>query len=853
MILIKMLQSIPTIAGKDGNNYDLKEGDIRFVPKVNAEALILRNIAELQETEYLRICDKEKFETELDELKKENRGHLVRWIDDSTIIVGKKDAIVSLIMHQLKKEKICITLDLVEDALQGISRFNESTLIDVENTVAEYAGLVKKQDSNAIHFKKEYSVHMGRVSSSKSDFPIGIVHKGETPYKTGTRRLYLQEISEETRKLLLTKPVTETRTFNKVGFEVVLKSYGIFSKYHDGGIDYTKEPMALWEEFIPMCYEETLPIPEDELKRCKNLDAVLELAINGGMTLDNQIFMLMASQVPCVDVDLIKRPNRYMPYSPNAICSTGTKTGKSTTANRISPTMTVREPTVAGLMGFSTADKKHIGLLHGESNTLFVDEMTESKDREAADGLGSYMESGEDNRPRGQGIEVKGCSPIVFMSNPKTMDKNVSDIDIYETFNKTLEYITGNTIAMGSRIGILIFNSTLNKAHGKRTSHVIDEKALTVLRAAQEYTKKEFTELFSIEKVTNWLDLPYEDDYKKELVRISESIPIDRIREFIRSHGDSYRHVRGVALHLAFYYNMGRIIRGDKPNIDDFLNECDEQFKAICNINMNSIYKIASVEIDGEIIESRIIESPTYIKYLLQSLNNYFDDFKDFDEMPNRILFDDLRDSYNMIEGRERNFRNFGSFKQMILKKNINNLDMMLNNFGYSIMEVNTLMIKVNNDTMRHISANTINTLKNNFGYLWILEKQKRLKGSIQSIQSIHFSEGECETIKIKNFNKDNGNNGDGNNSGYSGYFGYSTSTDDDNIVSNEYPEYPMNNNVELIKQIKKFAKRSDQKENTMQRNYRSFVYGFAATLSGFPDIEELMSLVQRLAERGEL
>ncbi len=48
-VQVKVLSDIPTFVGLDTQNYDLKKGDVVFVPRANARVLCERGLAELRE------------------------------------------------------------------------------------------------------------------------------------------------------------------------------------------------------------------------------------------------------------------------------------------------------------------------------------------------------------------------------------------------------------------------------------------------------------------------------------------------------------------------------------------------------------------------------------------------------------------------------------------------------------------------------------------------------------------------------------------------------------------------------------------------------------------------------------
>jgi hypothetical protein len=675
--LIEVLQDIPTLRGVDAENYTLNQGDIRYIPRINAEGLERRKSGKILKSAFLRILDHDEYYNFYEDSRKEKEDidcH-IRRLDKNTIQVNAGDSYYQMWIASITDLKICIELDLVEEGLEGISIFNEITEVNVREVLTEYVELVQKRSTSSVTFRSHYKVVLADIAQGSLSLPIALIYTGTETVRTGFREIYIQPISDETKQLLTDKPVFESSQFREGIFrKELLKKVGISDKVN-GETDTKKDVRELWGEFLPLCYEEVLPIPESELKDCRNLNNVLERAITGGLEIDPILYMLMIAQIPAPNANLID-PEEYMPYAPHGLSITNSKTGKSTTASRISENV-IRDATVSNLLGFSTSDKDHVGLLNGQVDTTFIDELTESMESEVSNGLSNYMETGTTYRARGTGIKVKGYSPIVFLGNPKTLDKRVSNIEIYEIFQETLDCATGNPIALGSRLGSVLFDSDLKTAEGNKIENHISKKAMSVLKTVQWYLRDDFSNLFKDKKIVEWLNKEFEHHYIKEIERISSDIPLNSINEFLKGSKAAHRHVRGAALHIVFYSNFERYVKNNKPNTKELLEECEEQFKILCELNLDSFRKIASIKIDRSVFQSKLRNAPEYIKILLECICHSGYDVE-------RFPYDELERCFKDLDKKEGKYTSFGKLTQSVLK-NTRHTKLHLNKYGFDI------------------------------------------------------------------------------------------------------------------------------------------------------------------------
>ncbi|WP_440951476.1 hypothetical protein [Methanococcoides sp. FTZ1] len=681
--LVEILKTIPEFKGIDGNNYSLSDGENKYIPSMNADSLQGRNVVKIVETVFLRIVDHEEFQEFYNELVEQKKETLVWRRDLDTIQVSTEDPICNLWIESTIGKNVCKLLDLVEEGLEGINIFNESVEIDVREILTEYIEYNQKRNSSAVSFKSCYKISIANIAQGSLSLPIAIISTGVDPVRIGMQEMYIQPISKETKKLLTNKPIFESKQFRESVFrKELLKKYGISDK-EEGEYSTTKGLNELWDEFLGLCYEETLPVPKEEIQNCKNLTNVLEMAVTGGLEIDHTLYLLLSAQIPLINPNILD-PEEYMPYAPHQLLITNSKTGKTTTASRISENV-VRDATVSNLLGFSTSDTKHIGLMHGQVNTTFIDELTESMETEVSNGLSNYMETGITYRARGTGIKVRGHSPIVFLANPVAFGKSETYIEIYEIFHETLTRATGNPTALGSRLGTVLFNPNLKTASGERVENYVSKNAHKVLKTVSWCLRNDFSDLFKDKKVLSWLNKPFPEQYISEIEKIVKDIPINAIKEFFKGNKDSYRHVRGTALHIVFYQNFERYMGNNKPKITELLEECEEQYQLLCELNLDSFRKIASIKVDRSFFERKVERAPEYIKVLLETVSRY-------GEKLERIPYDDLETPFNTLTKKEGKYSTFGRLNQSVFKS-LQKTNSYLNGFGFEILKTEDVRI----------------------------------------------------------------------------------------------------------------------------------------------------------------
>lgn len=572
------------------------------------------------------------------------------------------------------------------EAFEGISVYNEPVTCYNKGVIYEHKTQRQHSKSGAQSYRTEYNLHCMKLSkyvTSNANYPIAVVTPGHILLQEGEIELYIRPSIELIKdKSPLGSPICDAETFKGVVLTDELRIESTEKLEGEESRDLSCEEM--WENFLNSArvFEITTPVPLDELKNIKNIENVIELALTDGLNKDSGLVTFMKIHIPKPDPSDIS-PGEYMPYAPNGIIVTNTKVGKTTTAQRISPNV-VNRPTAPNLLGFSTADETHVGLLDGQVDTCFIDEYTESVDENVSHGLLSYMETGTTKTARGHGIEARGYAPIVFMGNPKI--EGVSEYDLLDYFRNNINQITNNPQALGSRIGFLVFENAMDRALGAPYNRDISRKALMVLKTLQIAFKGQFTDLFKNPEVLKWLNTPFEDWYVHSLTDAENKSSLIQVKEFINGLKEAHRHVRGAAIHIAFAESYEVLLTSENLKIQEFLEKSEHWYQYLCLHTVQTLNQIVSIRLDNA----------TYIK-ILESTLDYIKLFVKtaflFDLDSSAMLpLDALEEKYAEIATEKGKYVNFGNLKNNLLK-NVTKSNDLLKRYGLKLTDFNGIVL----------------------------------------------------------------------------------------------------------------------------------------------------------------
>lgn len=368
-------------------------------------------------------------------------------------------------------------------------------------------------------------------------------------------------------------------------------------------------------------YIRTRPWEFDEIpsnKECKEIieeymtrDSAVKYSIDNML---EKAFLMDFFVLPAND-------NGLMKYSPHKIIYTNPKTGKSSVANRMGRQVT--HPSIAKILGFSTADSVVTGAVDELEEPYYCDEIQEEKEKGIHNLLLSLIEKGEATIDRGkQSIQTRFSNSMNWMSNPKYQD-NVSTSD-FETqqmatsFTEALEKIMTNVYAFASRLGLLIFTDEMDTASRVDTVNPREtQRYKKKFMSLRELCKDKFRNLLESEKVVVWLESGHSQEYKEALDGVSTGLPV--LRDLKEGLKENYRHSRGAALRLALCDYIRDLIEGDL-DVGKLLDSAGDKHKEIQSVSLDSLENLVESSVSGDLYKHWLRGESKYVKELIFSL-----------------------------------------------------------------------------------------------------------------------------------------------------------------------------------------------------------------------------------------
>lgn len=562
----------------------------------------------------------------------------------------------------------------------GISTFNESIICFNKGVVYEHK--MPNNKGAAQSYKTLYNIYLVNISkyaSSKVNYPIAVVTEGHVILPSGELEIYIKPGAE----LLKGRTPMSSPACDKLSlFQLLTKNFRIPVTVEEE-TPISQLVQKAWAGFLSSSrvFELTTPVPLDELKKLKDVEKAIESALTDGLTKDSALLTFMKAHIPKPDPALLS-PNEYMAYAPNGIVITKTKTGKSTTAERISRNV-VHRPTAANLLGFSTSDETHIGLLDGQVDTCFVDEYTENLDENVSQGLLSYMETGTTKTARGKGITARGFSPIAFMGNPK---KSSTEFELLDYFRANLNQISNNHTALGSRIGFSIFDNDMEAVKGTAYDYDSSIKSLKILKTFQEAYKKQFSELFRNSTVLAWLNTPFDKWYRESLDEMESKATLNEVRDFIRGLKDSHKHLRGTALHIAFVDSYEILLTEGSLNIQDFIEKSNQWYQHLITYQLDTLRRIISIKLNDFIYANILDTAHDYIGLFVKT-TFYFENLSSI-----TLPVDSFETKFSEVKADKGRYVKFSNLRINLLK-NITKSNEFLKTFGLKLTNFNDIVL----------------------------------------------------------------------------------------------------------------------------------------------------------------
>lgn len=382
------------------------------------------------------------------------------------------------------------------------------------------------------------------------------------------------------------------------------------------------------------------PESVDKLKEIDNdaISNIVEEYLNNGFNIDPAVRAANYPKLLIHDKNLV-RPQDIATYAGHTILYTNTKTGKSYTAGRVGE---IRDKvTAAGILGYGDADGVNHGILDDLSCNFFADE-TSSKSHEANlnDKILSLMEKGEVTISQaGLDVTTRFYGSITYLGNPVNEGQK---LDLNDAFVKIVEDLGNNVEAMASRLGLIVLDMELSEAEGSSLKKDRARKLETFVNWIQQQLAPKYTEIE--EQMKSWLETGYPQDYLDDIDTYRKELVSHKLRDFWKSHKQSYRHARGQALRMAVYEKLAEVLKGDY-SIEELCDLADDKFDQVMQMNLRSLENMANLNEHKkqEIRKARLEgETPKYLRYFVYSvIQKHLDDGID-----STISISNLKDSW---------------------------------------------------------------------------------------------------------------------------------------------------------------------------------------------------------------
>lgn len=556
------------------------------------------------------------------------------------------------------------------EALNKIKIWREPVQLFIEKCISHglqhklvdgsYLPVVKNkiyQTCFAVGNQKKYIITDGSHSCSLGDSYVVI-----EPYDSFKNDIYnfkkyhpdlktLQEIAKEYHIPL--KEKQEDMNGNK----------SIVPKYAATLIDEIDEADA--EDDIGIFFKLAPRIPELEIKKLtkKEITELIKLALTDNMQKDEKLMYAMKAKVLRADPENIS-PQEYAPYNDHDLYYTRTKGGKTFTANKLGKNLD--RASIPNLLGSDNMKDKHTGELDGQTEPFFLDEVNEEKDQNIFSKLFGIMERGEAVIAVGRGLITKTWSSLSFMGNPRLRGEiNDWDTSVLRSFLNTLETLSENTKALGSRISCIVYNPNSPKVTGTPLSHEEQKRLLIFLISITENYSKKFSLLFKNPKILEWLNNPSATEhYIEQIKKFSTTITLPRVKDFFEGFVDNTRHMKGKALKHGFLECLPEYIINDKMDIDVLLKKSEEHLIHIMEINLESVKNITESfgRENTEILKQKYNTiTPLPAKIIFDCLVR--------SEIKDRIIvLDVLKDTYlkHINEWRNTHYKSWGEITKIV-------------------------------------------------------------------------------------------------------------------------------------------------------------------------------------------
>lgn len=474
----------------------------------------------------------------------------------------------------------------VSSILEKISGFRNKTTFESKGKIYEVT--TERVVNGAIEFIPQFSIYeilAGRGNRSKlliapNNYSLG---KGLVSEYVGY--LTKQEIVN------FIKPLDfETLSFvaKKVGVQTARGEEPIAQKELKKNLVERHRATNCFLHAIP-------PVDITKIQSTVGLKELLMKAVNGG--LERPLIIDKIYTATFGEVDSIKHNFHLMQYQPHGFIQTGTKVGKSSSAASIGTNHD--KITVAGALGFSTAEKREKGAFDGQSKLQAVDEVLEYASEIEGGHFLNYLEKGEFKNTAGMQSECHGCHPFFIQSNPKNIqyDSTWAHINAENAalnFTTTMAKITDNFLATGSRLGLIIFRPDIQGVGGTPIPHDEQQKSQALWQFVQRYSSKKYTKVFKDKNVLGWLWKSYTEEQVEVLRELKNKAHTAELADFISGMEHNYKHLKGGGINLAFFDQIEDLMNDKPVDYDRLLADAKGHAAELFDMNVDSLKRMVS-------------------------------------------------------------------------------------------------------------------------------------------------------------------------------------------------------------------------------------------------------------------
>ena len=315
-------------------------------------------------------------------------------------------------------------------------------------------------------------------------------------------------------------------------------------------------------------------------------------------------------------------------FQAHSVICTNSGTGKSTIFDRIGEKH--ERASIAGFLGFSTADSVAFGYLNGKTSPQILDEVQEEKGVDFFSQLLSFEESGNSRVTKGKkSIYIEGACPLVYISNPKYKAETASDL--LEVFLFLYSKLTSNYEAFTRRKALILFGDDFEVSKGKNIDHEEHEKIGTIVKEIFSRIKQDVYELFLDRWVQGYLQKEHDKKYTELIAGMREESVSGIFSLVLDGLKSNFKHVRGLAFRLSIIEHLSALLN-KKLSKKAFLVSLDENYERVMDVNIKSVARFVETFKTDMLVEFKVrIKTMKHkaLKALLFLVYNAYKESKD--------------------------------------------------------------------------------------------------------------------------------------------------------------------------------------------------------------------------------